>query len=139
MIFQLEWGSYEQSVQYYFEPPEGTPLADFKELCDRLMNESAIDATEGVARSPFHKGIDFRVGQDYCVDEVAERLHEYGYNKVNFPTVKYIHGSTLSEHSEEEVVFTDAVKRRVIEYNRQMDAKDLARFAAAKKLRESNF
>jgi hypothetical protein len=125
-IFQLEWGSYDCSTEYYFDAPEGTTFEEFKALCDRLIRESAEDAMHEKGRHPLHqKRIEARkgwwLGYEYFVREVSARLPEHGYKEVKFQTAMYKHGDILGEYygDKENGVLGDELAARVCVYNRE--------------------
>lgn len=103
-IFQIEWGTYDGSVEYYFDAPEGSTYEQFKSLCDQLIRESAEDALKFQYRDPMHLSSDSQgerrwwLGYDFFVREVVARLPEHGYKQITFPTVKYLHGMILREY-----------------------------------------
>ncbi len=123
MIFQLMHSTYDGSIDFYFEAPEGATEADFKALCDRLMRESAHDAVRGILKNPMYTygtGSVGWVGYDFLCYEIAARLPEHGYKEVKFPTVVYSHGLIIDEpHDDCENILGDVLPE-VLEHNRKV-------------------
>lgn len=128
-IFQLEWGTYDGSREFYFESPEGATFDQFKALCDMLVRQAAEDALNGKYQAPLHQSCDstgerrWWLGYDFFVDEVVARLPAHGYKQVTFPTVQYLHGMILREYEgdKENNVLGDDLAARVCQYNKEFD------------------
>jgi len=100
-IYQLTHADYDCSTDYYFEnnfDPLPT-LGEFQTLCDCLMNEAALALVKGEAKAPMLQygsgAYDSWIGYDQLVQEVAARLPEHGFRRVEFPTVIYLHGGII--------------------------------------------
>lgn len=123
MIFQLMHSTYDCSIDFYFEAPEGATETDFKILCDRLMREAARDAVHGIMKNPMHTyGTRTAgwIGYDFLCYEIAARLLEHGYKEVKFPTVVYSHGLIIDEpHDDCENVLGDLLPD-VLAHNRKV-------------------
>jgi hypothetical protein len=121
MIFQLTHSTYDASIHFYFEAPEGATEADFKALCDHLMRESAHDAVCGKhLMRTYGAGTVSWIGYEWLCFAIAARLPEHGYKQVRFPTVVYSHGLIIDEpHEDCENVLGDVLPE-VLEHNRKV-------------------
>jgi len=120
MIFQLTWATYDCSIDYFFDGPDGVQ-EDFQKLCDELMREVTLRtlALEGDKR---HKSW---IGYSYLVDEVAKLLPSYGYEKINFKKAEYLHGCIFRYPGEDlgsdnQKVLGDELETRAMAYNAEM-------------------
>lgn len=134
MIFQLMHSTYDASIDFYFQAPEGATEADFKTLCDRLMRESAHDAVRGIMKHPIHTygGMIGWIGYDFLCYEIAARLPEYGYKEVKFPTVVYSHGLIIDEHREDCENLLGDVLPEVLEHNRKLRERTQSHLASVR-------
>jgi hypothetical protein len=124
-IFQLTWNTHDMSKDYYFAAPAGKDFQDFKDTCDRLMREAALDAAEGKPwQCVLYTSGPAWLGYDSLMKEVATRLPGHGYERVQFPTVEYTHGMIIRMPGDDESgVLGPEVTAQVIAYNRRTEEK----------------
>lgn len=123
MIFQLEWVTHDCHSAWHFEAPEGATLADFQALCNRLGCQAAEDAVEGKMKSPLHQNTcDTWFGYNHMCEEIAARLAEHGYKRVELPTVYFYNGMIIRRPEEDEMrVFPPEVLEKVITHNKKIE------------------
>jgi hypothetical protein len=117
MIFNLGWCTHDGGYSSLFEVPEGTTFEEFKQLCDRLINEALSDAADGKPmRDAFIKGW---LGLGVAVREAFHRLEDHGYRWVDIPTVTYVGGEIIQRHEDdEEGVLTPETMAKVLAFNK---------------------